>query len=83
MLRRVLLDLPHHAGDLGIAYVMARAARWHVVVGHAEGEPGLSDRDAPFRQLGEGMKRALMHEVTIDPEQRIAVLTADDLMGRP
>ena len=43
VLRRVLLDLPHHPRQLGIGDVLARAARRHVVVGHAEGQAGLGD----------------------------------------
>ena len=83
VLRGILLDLPHHARELGIGDVAARAARRHVMVGDAEGEARLGDRHAPLGQLAEGVERALVHVVAVDPEQRLAVLAADDLVGGP
>ncbi len=83
VLGRVLLDLPHHARQLGIGDVAPRAARRHVMVGDAEGQPGLGDRHAALGQLAEGMERALVHVVAIDPEQRLAVLATHDLVGGP
>ena len=62
---------------------LPRAARRHVVVGDAEGQAGFGDRNAPLRQLAEGVERALVHVVAVDPEQRLAVLAADDLVGGP
>ena len=47
----ILLELPHHARDLGIGDVAARAARRHVMIGDAEGQAGLGDRHAPLGQL--------------------------------
>ena len=63
--------------------LLPRAARRHVVIGHAEGQAGLGDLDAPLGQPVEGVERALMHVVAVDPEQRLAVLAANDLMGGP
>ena len=42
----VLLDLAHHPRQLGIGDVAPRAARRHVMVGDAEGQARLGDRDA-------------------------------------
>ena len=83
VLGRVLLDLAHHARELGIGDVAPRAAGRHVMVGHAEGQARFGDLDAALRELAEGMERALVHVVAVDPEQRLAVLAADDLMGGP
>ena len=41
------------------------------------------DFDAALSQLAEGVKRALMNVVTINPKQRLAVVAANDLMGSP
>ena len=60
-----------------------RAAGRHVMVGHAEGQAGLGDRHAPLRQLAEGVERALMDVMAVDPEQRLAVLAPHDLVGGP
>ena len=46
VLRGILLDLAHHPRQLGIGDVAPRAARRHVMVGDAEGQAGLGDRDA-------------------------------------
>ena len=83
VLRGVLLDLPHHARKLGIGDVTPRAAGRHVMVRHAEGQAGLGDLDAPLGQLAEGVERTLMDVVAVDPEQRLAVLAANDLVGWP
>ena len=79
----IFLDLAHHPRDLGIGDVWSRAARRHVMVGHPEGQAGLGHRHAALRQPAEGVKRALMNVVAVDPEQRLAVLAADDLVGGP
>ncbi len=79
----VLLDLAHHARELGIGDIGPRAARRHVMVGDAEGQPRLGDRDAALGELAEGVERALVDIVAVDPEQRRAVLAAQDLVGGP
>ena len=53
------------------------------MVGHPEGQTRLGDLDAALGQLAEGVKRALMNVVTVDPEQRLTVLAAHDLVGWP
>ena len=79
----VVLDLAHHARDLGIGDVVTRTARRHVMIGHAEGQPGLRHLDAAFAKLGEGVKRAFMDVVAVHPQQRLAVVAPHDLMGVP
>ena len=83
MLCRIFLDLAHHPRELGIGDILPRAAGRHVMVGHAEGQARLGDLDAALGQLAEGVERTLMNVVTVDPEQRLAVLAADDLVGGP
>jgi hypothetical protein len=79
----VLLDLAHHARELGDGNVRARAARRYVVIGDAEGEPGLGHRNAPLGKLAEGVERAFVHVMAVDPQQRVAILAAHNLVGRP
>ncbi len=83
VLGAVLLDLPHHAGDLGIGNIRAGAARRHIVVGDAEGQAGLGHRRAAIGELAERVHGAFVHIMAIDPEQRLAVLAPQDLMGGP
>ena len=79
----VFLDLPHHAGQLGIGDVGPRPARRHIVIGDAKGQPGLSHGHAPLGKLGEGVERTLMHIVPVDPEQRFPVFAPHNLMRGP
>ena len=83
VLRRIVLDLPHHARDFGIGDMVTRAAGRNVMIGDREGQAGLGDARTPLRQPGEGMKGAFMHVMAVDPEQRLAVLAPHDLMRRP
>ena len=46
----IVLELAHHARDLGIGDIVPRAARRHVVVGDAEGQAGLGDRARRVRR---------------------------------
>ena len=67
----------------GLAMHAPRAARRNVVVGDAEGQAGLGDRRAALREPAEGVERAFVDVVAVDPEQRLAVVAAHDLVGRP
>ena len=50
-----------------------RAARRHVVVGDAEGQARLGDlARRALGELAEGVERAFVHVVAVDPEQRRA-----------
>ncbi len=73
VLRRILLDLPHHARDLGIGDIVTRAAGRNVMVGDREGQAGLGHAGTALRQPGECVKGAFMHVMAVDPEQRLAV----------
>ena len=53
------------------------------MVGDAEGERRLGDRPARAFDLVEGVKRALVHVMAVDPQQRRAVFAAHDLVRRP
>ena len=53
------------------------------MVGHAEGQTRFGDRHAPLGQPAEGMEGTLMDVMAVDPEQRLAVVAADDLVGVP
>ena len=83
MLGGVFIHLAHHARNLRIADLVAGRSRRHVMIRHAEGETGLGNRHAALRQPAEGVKRAFMDVVAIDPEQRIAVLAAHDFVRGP
>src|SRR5688572_2374090 len=48
------------------------------MVGDTEGEVRMGDLGAALPQLVEGMKRALVHKVPIDPQQRLPVLAGYD-----
>ena len=59
------------------------AARRHIMIGDAEGQLRLGDGTAARLHLTEGVERALVDVMAIDPEQRGAVLAARDLVRRP
>ena len=44
------------------------------MVGDREGQTGLGDICIALREPGECMKRAFMHVMAVDPEQRLAIL---------
>ena len=83
VLGRIVLDLPHHARDLGIGDIVTRAAGRNVMVGDREGQAGLGHAGTALRQPGECVKGAFMHVMAVDPEQQLAVLAAHDLVRRP
>ena len=83
VVRGVFLEIAHHCCDLGIGNLTVAAPCRHVMVGDAESEPGLRHRAAACLHLAEGVKRAFVHVVPVDPEQRGAVLAAHDLVRRP
>ena len=80
--RRVGAEIVDHPGDLGIGDVVAPTRR-HIVVGDAEGQAGLRDAAIASGNLGEGVERTLMHEMPVDPEQRVARGPRHDDMGVP
>ena len=53
------------------------------MIGDGEGEVWFGDRSASLLHLAESMKRAFVHVMAIDPEQRRAVVAAHDLMRSP
>ena len=71
------------AAIVGIGDGAVAAAGRHVMIGDAEGEAGLGHRASARLHLGEGVERAFMHVVAIDPKQRGAVLAPRDLVRRP
>ena len=66
-----------------IAAVPCAPARRHVVVGDAERQIGPRDGQTRARDLGEGVMRAFVHEMAVDPQQRVAVLLREDDVGVP
>ncbi len=81
--RRVGLERAHHRRDFGIGDRPVAAARRHIVIGDAEGELRLGDVAPARAHLAEGMERAFMHVMAIDPEERGAVLARHDRVRRP
>jgi 2-methylisocitrate lyase-like PEP mutase family enzyme len=81
--RGVVSDLSHHAGDVGIGDVMPWAAGGNVVVSNGEGEAGLGNGRTALRQLAEGMEGAFVHKMAVDPQQRLAILVAQDFVSCP
>ena len=53
------------------------------MVRDCKGEARFGHRFASLIQSREGVKRALVHIVAIDPQQRVAILAAHDLVRRP
>ena len=53
------------------------------MIGYSESEPRFNDLRVPFHKLGEGMKRSFMDIMAIYPQQRLAVITAHNLMCVP
>ncbi len=81
--RGVVGELPHHPRNLGIGDRRARRAGRHVMIGNAEGQFRMRHRGATARDLVEGMERAFVHVMTIDEQQRFAIVAADDLVRAP
>ena len=79
----VRLEVVNEPRDLGVGYGAAAVAGRHVVIGDGEGEARLGNRAPARPQLAEGVKHAFVHVVTVDPEERGAVLPPGDLMRRP
>ena len=78
----IFFELADHARDFGIGNGLAAAARRHIVVGDAERQSRLGNRCAPFGKPAEGVKRAFVHIVAIDPQQALAV-ALHDFVARP
>ncbi len=83
VLGRVLLDLAHHARDLGIPDPVAGPTRRHVMIRHSERETRLRNRRATLRQPAEGVKGTFMHVMAINPEQRLAVIATHNFVRHP
>ena len=71
-----------HAGNLGIGDRGA-VPRRHVVIRDAEGQTRLGKALATRFQCAESVMRSLMHEMPVDPEQRLAILAHGDDMAVP
>ena len=83
VIRRIGLEIGHHGGDLRIGDAGGAAVGGDVMVGDGESEPRLGHLAPARLQLAEGVERAFMHVMAVDPEQRGAVLAAGDLVRRP
>ena len=83
VLARVALEIAHHGRDLRIRDLMVAAARRHVMVGDAEGQPGLRRLAAARLHLAEGVEGAFVDVVPVDEEERSAVLAPCDLVRGP
>src|SRR5476649_681368 len=83
VLCRIFFDLAHHPGEFRIGDIPPRPACRHIMVRNAEGQAWLRDLNASLGQLAKCVEGTLMNIVTVNPEQRLAVLAADDLMGGP
>ncbi len=53
------------------------------MVGDSEGETWFGNPRAARFDLAEGVERSFMHVMAVDPQQRLAVVAPDDLVGRP
>ena len=73
----ILIEVADHARDLGIGDRLVATARRHIMVGDAECQLRLCDAGAAPGQLAEGVKRAFMNVVPVDPEQGLAVAFQD------
>ena len=80
---RVGIEIADYRRNLGIGNGAVAAARRHVMIGDAEGQARLRQRAAARPHLREGVKRAFMHIMAIDPEEHGAVLAPRDLVRRP
>jgi len=80
---RVGGELVDHARDRGVGNGTAAPARRDIVVGDAEGQVRPRDRGPARGDLPEGVVRALVHEMPVDPQQREPVVAARDDVGVP
>ena len=48
------------------------------MVGHPEGEVRPRHQSIAFSELGKGVVRSFVHEVPVDPEQRLPVLASEN-----
>src|SRR5262245_43510127 len=83
MLRGVVLKRTHHAGNIGIIDDAPRAARGDIMIGDSEGEASFGHARAACLEMAESVERPFMHEMAIDPQQRLAVLASHDFVRRP
>ena len=82
--RCVLAEADDHALVIGVRDrgLVARIGR-HVVVGRREGPLGMADLHAVGGEAPEGIVRAVVQQMAIDVEQRIAIGAIDDDMAPP
>ena len=76
VMRRVGAEQVDHTGDRGIGDRPAAATGRHIVIGDAEGQIGTRDAAVARGDLAEGMVRAFMDEMPVDPDQRQAIVAA-------
>ena len=81
--RCIGFEVAHHRRDLRVGDRLAAPACRHVMIGNPEGELRLGGRTAARFHLAEGVKRAFVHVVAVDPEQGRGVLAARDLVRGP
>src|SRR3979490_3443175 len=83
-LRRVLPDLLDQPAVMGIGDVLHRpAVAQHIVIGRGEAAIGPPQLQPARAQLRDACRRAVMHQVTVDVEQRVAVVAIDDHVALP
>jgi hypothetical protein len=62
---------------------LLRAVAQHVVVGRGEAAVGTPELELAPAQLGVAAFRAVVHQVSVDIEQRVAVVAIDDDVPSP
>jgi len=81
--RTVFLKLTNHPRNLGIGDAPSRTTGRYVMIGNAERQRWFGHSSAAFGKFTESVKRPFVYIVTIDPEQRLAVLASQNLMSAP
>lgn len=69
---------PDHLADGRIGDRAIPAASRHVMIDDSERQVGPGNPQGAFGELTEGVVRALMDEMPVDPEQRLPVFLRDD-----
>ena len=81
VLGRILHELIDHTAD--IRRDRLSIAGRHVMIGDTKSEIGAGDLRATFADLIEGMERAFMEEMPVNPKQRLAIFPRGDGMRIP
>ena len=83
VVRGILGQLVDHPRDVRIGRASLALTGGHVMVGDREGQIGPRDLALARPQLVEGMERAFMHEVPVDPEQDVILILLQNIMAAP